>query len=121
MADNGYTAGGNTTPDTEKYDDVANTWTVKANLNTARRYPAGFSLNSYGYTAGGYNGFYSITEKYAAAANTWTVKANLNTARYGLAGFSLNGSTKVVWSVLPDLDKIFQLVNFNNLIKIIKI
>jgi len=89
----GFTAGGFTDSNsavTEKYDDIANSWTTKANLNTARNALAGFSLNGYGYTAGGTGGT-NVTEKYDDTADTWTTKANLNTARGCLAGFSLNG------------------------------
>ncbi len=48
----GFTAGGDTTgvptvvsAVTEKYDDIANSWTAKTNLNTARVDLAGFALN----------------------------------------------------------------------------
>ncbi len=93
----GYTTGGldpsfANSAVTEKYADVANSWTAKANLNTARYNLAGFSLNGFGYTAGGSTGSNSaVCEKYDDVANSWTTKANLNTARYNLAGFSLNG------------------------------
>ena len=95
MTEYGYTAGGYGTgysSVTEKYDDVADTWAIKADLNTARFYLAGFSLNHYGYTAGGgTGGNLATTEKYDDVANIWIIKANLNTARWSLSGFQLNG------------------------------
>jgi len=102
MTTYGYTAGGWVTGTgisaiTEKYDDVANTWTAKANLNTARADLAGFSQNGYGYTAGGYVAAVSaVTEKYDDVANTWTAKANLNTARNHLAGFDIPAAAATI-------------------------
>ncbi|MDP3352849.1 MAG: kelch repeat-containing protein, partial [Flavobacteriaceae bacterium] len=92
--DYGYTAGGWTplpVATTEKYDDIADTWTAKANLNTGRLGLAGFSLNGYGYTAGGSDAIAesAVVEKYDDVANTWTAKTSMNTARPYLAGFAL--------------------------------
>ena len=75
---------------TEKYDDVADTWTNKNLINIARKEPTGFALNSYGYIVGGMN-FSAVTEKYDDVADTWTVKTPINTGKDYTSGFSLNG------------------------------
>ena len=68
----GYTAGGySTIVVTEKYDDVGDIWTIKANLNTGRYRLSGFGLNGYGYTAGGSP---CAVEKYDDVENIWTTK-----------------------------------------------
>jgi len=69
---------------------ATDTWTVKTSLNTGRNSLTGFSLNGYGYTAGGETDE-NTTEKYDDVADTWTAKTDLNTSRYFLASFSLNG------------------------------
>jgi len=108
----GYTAGGfiaAVSAVTEKYDDVANTWTAKANLNTARSGLAGFSQNGYGYIAGGFVAAVSaVTEKYDGVANVWTAKANLNTARTELSGFSLGALQDGVQ--LTDITPVYHVV-----------
>ena len=84
----GYTAGGySTIVVTEKYDDVGDIWTIKANLNTGRYRLSGFGLNGYGYTAGGSP---CAVEKYDDVENIWTTKTNLNTPRRDVACFGLN-------------------------------
>ncbi len=85
----GYNVGGISNV-TEKYDDVANTWTVKLSKVAPNSRSAGFSLNSYGYSVGGTTDTNEV-EKYDNVLNTWTVKTDLNTGRSKIVGFQLNG------------------------------
>lgn len=84
---------------------MADSWTVKGNLNTARQLLAGSGDTddalSYGGAVGGNS---AVTERYNLGTNTWTAKTNLNTARSGLSGcgtdaadvLSFGGFTTVV-------------------------
>jgi hypothetical protein len=89
----GFTSCGETTTSvgtTERFDDIANTHTARANA-TARRYLAGYSLNGYGFTSCGFiSGNVGTTERFDDIANTHTARANA-TARESPAGYSLNG------------------------------
>jgi len=95
----GYVFGGSTGAIsilTEKYDDVANTWATKANLNTGRRSTTRFLLNGYGYCVAGDTNpavgtISAVVEKYDDVANTWTPKQSVGTARRDLSGFELTG------------------------------
>jgi hypothetical protein len=91
-SDFGYVA----STDTEKYDDLADTWSIKSALTISRTdMPNGSSLNGYGYAVGGFdnidvnNSVYMT--RYDGVSNTWTAKANYTIPRYGQAGFPLNG------------------------------
>jgi hypothetical protein len=75
---------------TERFDDVANTYTARASA-TARRDLAGYSLNGYGFTSCGWTSANTgITERFDDVANTHTARANAFARSY-LAGYSLNG------------------------------
>ncbi len=93
--DYGYTCGGyitNHTPQTERYDYVNNTWTLKTNMNTSRYDLSGFELNGYGYSSAGYiSAVSNVTEKYDVVNNTWTAKTNLNTGRNATSSYNLHG------------------------------
>lgn len=96
----GYAAGGQdqaaaATAKVEKYDDVADSWTVKTSLNITKT-ASQTSLNGYGYSSGGDNtgggaGITDDVEKYDDVADSWTTKTSLVAARKDLNGFSLNG------------------------------
>jgi hypothetical protein len=75
---------------TERFDDVANTHTARANA-TARSYLAGYSLNGYGFTSCGNTGTnVGTTERFDDVANTHTARADASARDY-LTGYSLNG------------------------------
>ncbi len=91
----GYVSGGAsaTLSSTERYDDEANTWSLKANINTGIGSGASFSLNSYGYSAGGSisgGSNSAIVERYDDIDDTWTVKTSIVTSKNSNSGFSLN-------------------------------
>lgn len=66
---------------TERYDDSADSWSPKADINSAGYGHSGFSLNGFGYTTGGGASAGSkVVEKYNDIANTWTPKTNLTDA-----------------------------------------
>lgn len=74
---------------TERYDNVANTQTARANA-TARRFVAGYSMFGAGFTSCGVEvPDLGTTERLDDIANTWTARANA-TVLFGRAGYSLN-------------------------------
>jgi hypothetical protein len=84
----GYT--GSNVGTTERFDDVANSHTARANA-TARRYLAGYAFGGYGFTSCGYtNTQVGTTERFDDTANSHTARANA-TARRHLAGYAFNG------------------------------
>ena len=82
------TCGSGATGTTERFDDVANSHTARANA-TARSYLAGYAIGSYGFsTCGSGSGNVGTTERFDDVANTHTPRANA-TARSALAGYSV--------------------------------
>ena len=68
----------------EKYDPTSNTWVYVANLPTILVDPAAFTIDTYGYVAGGYgnvSGILNTVEKYDPMLDTWTRIAPMQTAR----------------------------------------
>ncbi len=59
----------------EAYDTTTNTWTTKASMLTARRFPAAAAVNGTLYVIGG-DGSGSV-EAYDPIVNTWTAKASM--------------------------------------------
>jgi hypothetical protein len=61
---------------TERFDDVANSHTGRANA-TARYRLAGYAFGGYGFTSCGYTGTYvGTTERFDDVANSHTGRAN---------------------------------------------
>ena len=85
----------------EAYDPVANTWSTKASIPTARRDMALGAIGGVLYVAGGANnaGPLPTVEAYDPVANTWSTKAPLASAREGAAAAVLGGKLHVVGGV----------------------
>jgi N-acetylneuraminic acid mutarotase len=86
------TSGTNTLASTEIYDPVADTWTTKASMNTAREAHTQVTFtdssgNSKVMVIGGINGTgrLSSTEIYDPSANTWSAGPSLSYARNSFA------------------------------------
>lgn len=95
----------------------ADIWVSKNNLNTARGFLTSFSLNGYGYTAGGgAPSARSTTEQYNDDLDLWVAKADLNERRLLLAGFSLDnyGYTAGGQQVSSDMDTTEQYSDVQN-------
>ena len=87
----GTSNGSNYIATTERFDDVANGHTGRANLNAARRSLSGYLLDGYGFALCGYNGSYSGTnERFDDIANAHGYRAGHN-VREQPWGFALNG------------------------------
>jgi N-acetylneuraminic acid mutarotase len=74
----------------------SDSWTVKADMPTARAALAAVAVNGKIYAIGGgwgwFNGSYlNKTEKYDPVTNKWSAKADMPTARAGLAAVAVNG------------------------------
>jgi len=88
--DYGYAISGATNTN-EKYDNVANTWSYIVNMANIQSRASGFSLNGYGYVAGG-SAVSTLVEQYNNILNTWSTKQNLpDINRNRGSGTSLNG------------------------------
>jgi len=82
----------------EEYDPVANTWTTKAPMPTARRNLSAEVINGKVYAlggqgpnlTGGVRQIYAHNEEYDPVANTWAIKAPMPTARRSLGVAVLN-------------------------------
>ncbi|MCX7745526.1 MAG: leucine-rich repeat domain-containing protein [Clostridia bacterium] len=94
----------------EEYDIATDTWKVKANLLTPRRYLGAAAVNGKLYTIGGFNGttIMNTVEEYDPANNLWVMKSSMPTARdnpgvavvngkiYALGGWGNHGPVKAV-------------------------
>jgi N-acetylneuraminic acid mutarotase len=80
-------------PTNEAYDPTTNTWSVKANMPTARYQFAVGVINNILYAVGGQNGstLYATVEAYDPTTDTWSTKAPMPTARNALAVVVVNG------------------------------
>ena len=62
----------------EAYNTVANSWSTKAPMPTARAYAAAAAVNGKIYVISGYNGAYlSTNEEYDPSTNTWSGRASM--------------------------------------------
>ncbi len=96
----GYAFGGVTASihnDTQTYNELMDTWTLNTygTIGNNMR-PASFTLNKYGYVAGGSTTLGFGTEKSSSyrfddSTLTWTQMANMGTKRLHPGGFSLQG------------------------------
>lgn len=96
----GYTSGGQiagpaNTGQTERYDDIANSQVVRANLLTFRQGLVGFSLNGFGYTVGGttttlVSGGTGNTERFDEVINS-NIQRTSRTPLTFHASFDING------------------------------
>lgn len=83
----------------EEYDPVADTWTTKAPMPTARRNLSAEVINGKLYALGGHGPnltggvrqIYANNEEYDPATNAWTTKAPMPTARRSFAVGVVNG------------------------------
>lgn len=94
MTKYGYTIGGSTplgiSDITERYDDVANSWSYKGTLiNPTTQTSSGFSLGSNGYITGG--NLSTLQTVMFDDAIGWTAKNNMLSSKLYHAGFSLKG------------------------------
>ncbi|MBK9097680.1 MAG: T9SS type A sorting domain-containing protein [bacterium] len=83
------------------YDPVAETWTQKADLPTARLLLSACVIDGKIYAIGGTtenweNVFYKVVEVYDPAANIWTQKADMPTGRWGSVACVLDGQIYVI-------------------------
>lgn len=77
----------------ERFDDIANTQTARANATLARGMLGGYSLNGYGFASCGQaaaGGAAGTTERFDDVANVWVARTNA-TPRWGVGGYSMNG------------------------------
>ena len=73
----------------EAYDATTDTWTTKAPMLTARRFPAAAAVNGTLYVIGG-DGTGSV-EAYNPATDTWTMKASMPNGGGSHRAVALNG------------------------------
>ncbi|MFC2114766.1 Kelch repeat-containing protein [Bacteroidota bacterium] len=75
-----------------------NSWSVKANLPTPRKWAASASVNNKIYAIGGRNssGYLAINEMYDPITNTWSTKASMSYARTGAKGISVSGKIYII-------------------------
>lgn len=92
-----YVLGGSISP-TWEYDPGTNLWTVRANIPTARSYPAVASYNGKVYVLGGSVGaaWSNKNEMYDPATNTWTTLADMPQVRTTTAAGAVNGKIYVM-------------------------
>ena len=100
---NGYMVGGDNTASvviatSEKYDSITDSWASIASLPVAKTgsndaFLPGFSLNGYGYVAGGMSAtvLLATSTRYNSVLDSWVSVADMPIAKYGSATFSLNG------------------------------
>ena len=97
--------GAKTLPTVEEYDPVADKWTEKADMPTARYVLSASSVNGKIYAIGGWagraKGTRSTVEEYDPVTDTWTQKANMPTARSGLSTSVVNGKIYAIGGGQP--------------------
>jgi hypothetical protein len=97
----------------EAYDPVANTWSTKAFMPTARSEPTSAVVNGIIYVFGGDNAISTTTnsnsfkpvttvESYNPVTNTWTTRAPMATARERFAAAEVGGIIYVMGGLIPD-------------------
>jgi hypothetical protein len=89
----GYTSGGGLfSVLVERFDDITNLQISRANLPVTRENTVAFSINGFGFSSLGDDGFTirSDTNRFDEAIDTWTQRVSA-TPRYGAAGYTING------------------------------
>jgi RNA polymerase sigma factor (sigma-70 family) len=83
---------------TEEYDPVADKWTKKADMLTARDSTSIAVVNNKIYVIGGspVAGFLAAVEEYDPVADKWTKKADMPNGRTGLSASVVNGKIYVI-------------------------
>jgi RNA polymerase sigma factor (sigma-70 family) len=83
---------------TEEYDQVADKWTKKADMPTARDSVSIAVVNNKIYVIGGSPdaGFLATVEEYDPIADKWTKKTDMPTARTGSSASAVNGKIYVI-------------------------
>jgi len=91
-----------------EYDPIADKWTKKTDMPTARVNLAAAALNGKIYAIGGWDGVgnpsavCSTVEEYDPTTDTWTAKAHMPTARGALAVSILNGRIYAIGGISSD-------------------
>ena len=89
----GGSNGGGYQATVEEYDPVADAWSTKTPMSTARGFLAAAAVNGKIYAIGGINSanLLASVEEYDPTTNSWSTKASLSAARYGAAAASMYG------------------------------
>lgn len=79
--------GGGETTVHECYDPIADTWTAKASMYTARYALGGFSYENMAYGIGGYDyyNYHTTVEVYDPIINSWSYETSMNYERQSIA------------------------------------
>ena len=82
----------------EEYDPVANLWSVKATVPTARYGLASSSVGGRVYFFGGDSGgtYVSAVEEYNHVTNTWRVATQMSTPRFELTSAAVDGGIYII-------------------------
>ncbi|MBF8268161.1 MAG: klhl18 [Dehalococcoidia bacterium] len=89
----GADSAGSALSSVEVYDPVANTWSTKSPMSTARDWAASAVVGGRIYVMGGGSGStaYSSVESYDPATNLWTAGPPMNVARMGSSAAVVGG------------------------------
>jgi N-acetylneuraminic acid mutarotase len=94
----------------EEYDPIANKWTRKADMPTARMELSTSAVNGRIYAIGGWSlglgkgNILSTVEEYDPIANKWTEKADMPNERQCLSTSVVNGKIYAIGGTIPNPD-----------------